>query len=229
MATKECITCKVERPLGDFWVQRGKPFGECKICGRARNAAWHRENREAIRPRHRISRRKYLDNMDWAKRIHASAKWRAKKDGTPFTISTADIVVPTHCPVLGVPLVIHRGRGVLRPDIPNSPSLDRIDNALGYVPGNVVVVSYRANRIKCDASVSELLAVADFYRRLEIERRTEGARGGAELTFGRLPPAVPAMFANEAKEEGPLPARDVGPGGDQGVLPPLQLGDDFQR
>lgn len=225
MASKVCNTCLADLPLSEFWLQRGKPFGECKPCGRRRNAVWHRENAAKVRPRQRVSRRKYLDGMAWAKRIHASAKWRAKRAGIPFEITVADIIVPSHCPVLGMPLVIQHRRGAMQADIPNSPSLDRIDNTLGYVPGNVVVVSYRANRIKCDATVNDLEAVADFYRRLERERRTEGAGGGSDPAVERLPPAMPAMLVDEAEEERSLSARHRDGRGDQGVLPSLQLGD----
>lgn len=41
-------------------------------------------------------------------------------------------------------------------------SLDRIVPSLGYVPGNVAVISHRANRIKSDATADELRAVADW-------------------------------------------------------------------
>jgi hypothetical protein len=39
---------------------------------------------------------------------------------------------------------------------PNSPSLDRIDNTKGYVPGNVWVISWRANDLKRNATLEEL-------------------------------------------------------------------------
>lgn len=42
----------------------------------------------------------------------------------------------------------------------NSPTLDRIVPDLGYVPGNVAVISFRANAIKRNATVAELKAVA---------------------------------------------------------------------
>lgn len=51
-------------------------------------------------------------------------------------------------------------------DNPNDPacwSLDRKDNSLGYVKGNVVIVSLKANKIKRDATPLELRQVADFY------------------------------------------------------------------
>lgn len=43
----------------------------------------------------------------------------------------------------------------------NSYSLDRIDPNKGYIKGNIWVISLRANRIKNDATVSELRMIAD--------------------------------------------------------------------
>lgn len=52
----------------------------------------------------------------------------------------------------------------------NSPTLDRIDNAAGYVPGNIVVVSYMANSIKTNATPEQVLAVGQFYSALKKQR-----------------------------------------------------------
>lgn len=85
-----------------------------------------------------------------------SAKGRAKKNDVPFSITAADVVVPTHCPVLDTPLVRGTGsRGV----VDTSPTLDRLVPHLGYVPGNVVVISARANRIKNNATAAEVRAL----------------------------------------------------------------------
>lgn len=37
--------------------------------------------------------------------------------------------------------------------------------AMGYVKGNIIVISNRANRIKNNATIPELRAVADFFER----------------------------------------------------------------
>jgi hypothetical protein len=84
-----------------------------------------------------------------------AAKLRAKQKGLPFDLTTADITIPTHCPVLGIPLFRKVGKG----HNANSPSLDRVDPAKGYVRGNVVVISMLANRIKSDATYEQILAV----------------------------------------------------------------------
>jgi len=72
--------------------------------------------------------------------------------GLPFDITPEDIVIPALCPVLGIPLLVGGGTGFHN----SSPSLDRTDNARGYVKGNVQVISLRANRIKCDSTVDEM-------------------------------------------------------------------------
>jgi hypothetical protein len=79
------------------------------------------------------------------------AKVRAKAKGIPFGISESDIPIPLACPVLGISLIVG---GVTRSDF--SPSIDRVDQTKGYVSGNVRVISWRANRLKNDASVDEL-------------------------------------------------------------------------
>lgn len=89
------------------------------------------------------------------------AKGRAKAKGIPVDITEADIRIPSVCPVLGIPLF--KGTGKLTD---NSPTLDRIDSTGGYTKDNVLVVSARANRIKSDATIEELLKVAIFYFQL---------------------------------------------------------------
>lgn len=76
-----------------------------------------------------------------------AARCRAKKKGEPFTITEAELVVPALCPILGVPLVFNT---------PYCPSLDRIDNSKGYVTGNVIVISKKANTMKSNASWEQL-------------------------------------------------------------------------
>lgn len=101
------------------------------------------------------TRRVVENKPEW--KMHQRAKIRAKKYGREFNLEVSDIVIPEVCPVLGVPLVQHRGRSGAFAD---SPSLDRIDNNKGYVKGNVRVVSQRANQMKGDASREELIAFA---------------------------------------------------------------------
>jgi len=81
------------------------------------------------------------------------------KKGLPFDLHIEDIVVPDFCPALGIPLYRAKGR---KAQGPHSPTLDRLNPDLGYVTGNVMVVSARANQIKSDSTPSELYRVACF-------------------------------------------------------------------
>jgi hypothetical protein len=110
---------------------------------------WYGANRERVLEKGRDWSRENRNRIMWR-----SAKGRAKKLGLPFSISPEDIIIPEICPVLGIPLVIASDSGN-----DNSPSLDRIIPELGYVPGNVAVISRRANRIKNDANLNELKKV----------------------------------------------------------------------
>lgn len=89
------------------------------------------------------------------------ARRRAKLAGVPFAITRADLVIPERCPVLGIELV----RCSLQQPADNSPSLDRIDPAKGYVPGNIQVISQKANRMKSNATTDELRLFAAWVER----------------------------------------------------------------
>lgn len=80
------------------------------------------------------------------------ARQRAKQKGIEFSISIDDLQETTHCPLLGIELSFSNTRS----NKSNSPSIDRINPAIGYVPGNVWIVSARANQIKNDATIEEL-------------------------------------------------------------------------
>lgn len=87
------------------------------------------------------------------------AKARARRKGIAFSITRADVVVPERCPALGIPLRANRGS---KHD--GSPSIDRIDNTKGYVPGNVAVISHKANQLKSNGTYEEIEAVARWLR-----------------------------------------------------------------
>mgnify|MGYP003646625470 CR=1 FL=1 len=82
-----------------------------------------------------------------------SAKKRSRDKDLDFDIEVSDIIIPQFCPLLHIPLIHRTG---LRKAQPDAPSLDRLDNSLGYVKGNILVVSWRANKLKADAEFQEL-------------------------------------------------------------------------
>lgn len=87
----------------------------------------------------------------------ASCKARAKKFKLEFNLEKEDISIPEICPVLGIKLMMAKGRMNH-----NSPTLDRINNALGYVKGNVHVISWRANALKNNATADEIKLILDY-------------------------------------------------------------------
>lgn len=75
------------------------------------------------------------------------AKGRAKKHNLPFDICEEDIHIPEVCPVLKQKLV----RRTIY-----APSLDRMVPELGYIKGNIQVISMKANKMKNNATQEEL-------------------------------------------------------------------------
>lgn len=78
------------------------------------------------------------------------ARTRSRQKGTEFTITKEDVIIPDFCPILDIPLT--KGDGYL----PNAMSLDRVDNAKGYIPGNVRVISRKANLMKSSLTLDVL-------------------------------------------------------------------------
>lgn len=96
-------------------------------------------------------------------RIKFSAlKNKARERNIPFDLSFGDLEIPSHCPVLGIELNYfnaHRAE--------DSPSFDKIIPSLGYVKGNVVITSWRANRIKNDGNAEEHKQIAQWLTNME--------------------------------------------------------------
>jgi len=79
------------------------------------------------------------------------AFYRAKRDNIPFNLKIKDIIIPTYCPILGIKLEQTTGTAQ-----DCSPSLDKINPDLGYVSGNIKVISRLANIMKAHATKEQL-------------------------------------------------------------------------
>jgi hypothetical protein len=93
--------------------------------------------------------------LEWHRRnpekyILKGARKRAEKKGMSFEIDESDIIIPESCPVLGIKLT------EVRSSEDGAPSLDRRDNSLGYIKGNVFVISTRANNMKSNMSLEDI-------------------------------------------------------------------------
>ena len=104
-------------------------------------------------------------NRDWkvdAKKVlYDNAKQRAKKSNIEFTLTKEDVIIPDTCPVFGFAL-----KREDRETWMCAPSIDRIDNTRGYVKDNIIIVSRRANILKKDATINELIKLANYYEHL---------------------------------------------------------------
>lgn len=140
--TKKCPTCHKEKSLSDFW----KKNNHCIECMKKKWAA-------RSTPEKRIQyseRQKKADDLNIARYLSRLARRRAKDKGLEFTIRPSDIQVVDRCPILGFQLVKNRGQWS-----DHSYSLDRVDSTKGYIPGNVRVISWKANFIKNDLTLEQ--------------------------------------------------------------------------
>ena len=96
----------------------------------------------------------------WASSIAYAIRKRAKEAGIPCEIDAAYLIsiTPERCPVFDTAFIFLGNKKIL----PTSPSVDRLNPALGYVPGNVVVISMKANSIKSAYGSKDLFKVADW-------------------------------------------------------------------
>tara|TARA_R110000822_G_scaffold68799_1_gene167469 strand:- start:12 stop:491 length:480 start_codon:yes stop_codon:yes gene_type:complete len=109
----------------------------------------------------RTRKRMYLNDpkMQWLNRM-LSYKKVPRQLRQEFL---EEIDLPDTCPVLGSPLDYTANKGT-RSD--NSPSIDQVIAGGGYSLDNILVISWRANRIKNDSTVAELKKITDFYSNL---------------------------------------------------------------
>jgi hypothetical protein len=171
---KKIITKREAREQGLKWFYTGKPCPKGHVCERyvansecrkCRDKYWERNKSRLLPGRRKYAREHYRNNLPL--HLLRSAKWRAKQSGIKCTITVDDIKVPEVCPVLNIPITVAYGKE----NKANSPTLDRIDSRQGYVPGNVHVISRRANVIKNDGLPSEHLLIYEYFKDKVIEKQ----------------------------------------------------------
>lgn len=178
---------KVELPDDAFWPRRfpnGKVglMSQCKECSSHRQKEWVKEVHEGnAAPSLEIYRatrdrniRVLLNKMTPAKRLIKHTKNRARQAGIDFDITEDDILFPTHCPIFGYELDIDNV-GLVGKSVKNNAnlaSIDRIDPSKGYVKGNIEIISWRANKLKNNATIEELILLGKYY----AQRMFDGCR-----------------------------------------------------
>lgn len=117
--------------------------GACYECVRTASSSWYHNLKTDI------DKRRY--------QILKRVEQRARRDGIPFDLTVDDVEWNTHCPVFGYELSYDQA------DVDRSPSLDKNDPNGGYVKGNVVVMSVRANRAKWNMDASEAKQLYEYF------------------------------------------------------------------
>jgi len=142
-----CRCCGLEKEARDFTehnqTKTGYDLSRCKACKVEMSRA-----------------AKYWDNKPLVKRIYDRAKTRATIKGLPFNLELSDIILPEVCPVFGKPFIYG--------DHMWTYSLDRIQPELGYVKGNVVIISNKANMMKNTATTDDVRMLYEWMLSLEI-------------------------------------------------------------
>lgn len=120
---------------------------------------WKKRNPEAARISDKQRRTRYIEKNP-LRNLLKNVKSRAKKEGVEFSINEEHLIWPEFCPVLGLKLIRNSKKGWSD----DTHSIDRVDNSKGYIPGNVRIVSWKANDIKGHASIEELEAVVKYMK-----------------------------------------------------------------
>jgi len=168
---RKCNTCDIEQTLDNYHNNKKHKDGKmyiCKTCESIRKRRYYLENKQEILEQQKeyylknsdeISKKAikfrekdYPENLE--KYVLIRAKQRAKKNGLAFNLTIDDIIIPDNCPILDIPLIISKGN---KGPKPNSPSIDKINPDLGYIKGNIWIISHLANTMKNCATDEQLL------------------------------------------------------------------------
>jgi hypothetical protein len=104
-------------------------------------------------------------------RTLSNTKSVCDKEGIPYDITVDDLrPFPLSCPVLGIPINWMSTGGSKN----DSPSIDRVIPDKGYTKGNVRLISQKANRLKQNASLTELEAIVRYISEATGENHEEG-------------------------------------------------------
>ena len=136
--SKVCTKCGVEKPYAEFHKHKRCIGGYNTVCKECR---------------------KPLSTAQWNKqtdeyKIWHRAKSRAKRKGLEFNIEVDDIIIPNVCPILGILMDV--------------PSIDRHDSSKGYIKGNIVIMSNRANMLKNNGTLEEFKKIVKYLESCEI-------------------------------------------------------------
>lgn len=153
----------------------------CKSCYSKKNKSWRLANKEkrrqttkkwrdknkektSIYSRQRIE---YIKQNKPKQYLLRKARTSAKRRNILCDLLLSDIPdIPEICPVLGIPLFYTKNK---RTD--NTPSIDRIDNNLGYTKDNIIIISWRANNLKHNGTYDEFRKLTQFLNKCQYNKK----------------------------------------------------------
>jgi len=154
---KKCNRCLLEKQESEFPKNGNGTHSHCKDCKNSYKRKWYNDGGQKWELEYKVFSRKSRS----AQYLCAKAKQRARLKNLPFNITPEDIIVPEFCPILGIPLV-SGDKNICD----NSPTLDRIKPELGYIKGNIQILSARANMLKSNATIEELEKVLEHLKKI---------------------------------------------------------------
>ena len=146
----------------------------CKgpLCEKHRTAQdhavgeWQRTHKERMLEYDQAYRVRLSNPINRIKDLLKHAKSRAKATGRIFAITADDLKMPVNCPCCGTTIDLEIGSGHKQ----RGPSLDRRNNALGYLPNNVAIICLYCNTLKRDATAEQLKAIIKYIENAPDQR-----------------------------------------------------------
>ena len=152
---------------------RKRHYEKNKEAIRETRRKYYKEHEEEEREKGRIYRDKRKRTIPYrARKMRHTAKYNSKEKNIIFNINEKDIEElwpeDNKCPALGVDFILGVKGGS-----DHSPSLDRIVPKLGYVKGNLQIISFLANKIMNNATPEQVIQVGEYFKRVTEELGNE--------------------------------------------------------
>lgn len=162
---KTCRTCEQTLVVAEFTKNKAAKDGlqsVCKSCDKQRQLKRRIDKKDELLAYGRqYQAKKRTDFTHRLQMLLNASKQRAALKNREHTITLADIQqkypVDGKCPIFGITLQFN---SVGFRD--NSPSIDRIDSTKGYTHDNIQIISWKANSIKRNASLEELILLVNY-------------------------------------------------------------------
>lgn len=165
-------------PLSAFPKDKSTRDGhhsQCKACARKRKQNWLQrvydgdptvQSLNDLRKDHNERGKNYKRKRGFTYTLLTSCRRRANKKGLDFDLTENDIIIPKVCPILNIPLLQEWKPDRHHIKEAGYPSVDRIDSSKGYTKDNIQIISWRANSLKNNATLQEMVLLGEFAKKL---------------------------------------------------------------